>query len=352
MIAKKKIFPDWLLGVSFAATWTWAAAMLVGISIAQQQGIFPFIMWFLANTAAIPFFGWISRKYPILWAQTRRLPMRILMTIMLIFTLWFNMTGIQNSGSAIKFLTPTWLIVIPIVTLIAVWIATFKNGIKWSVVSDRVQWSLELGSMVLIALVCIIEHGGFHSSLSVGWGFNSYNGLRGWILGMWTVPLLLANPFLDGTFWHRAAYAKSMKPYWWGYGMFMVYLLMVAIVAFLGLTPIASIILFLVIFFASFSTLDSCTAGLQLTAGWKVGNILGIVAAAGWLLVAPLKLLDVWSLLFVWYPFLFAIQIVTAILEKKKILKPVSAKTLNARDALPIIDGEEFDFSELEKKAI
>ena len=94
----KKQFPDWLLGVSFAATWTWAAAMLVGIGILESAGVIPFLIWFTANTAAIPVFGYVSRRWPGLWAQTRRLPMRVLMSVMLVFTIWFNMTGIQTAG--------------------------------------------------------------------------------------------------------------------------------------------------------------------------------------------------------------------------------------------------------------
>lgn len=336
----KKIFPDWLLGVSFAATWTWAAAMLVGVSIMREAGIIPFVLWFAANTAAIPFFGWISRKYPGLWAQTRRIPMRALMTIMLVFTLWFNMTGIQTAGvNTGWFANPDLMLrIIPMAVLFVVWLATYNGGIRWSVVSDRVQWALELGSVILIAAVSLYQQGGFH--VLPGLKMGSYTDLRGWILGLWTVPLLLSNPFLDGTFWHRAAYAHSMKPYWWGYGMFTVYLLCVAVVALIGISPAANVILFGVIFFASFSTLDSCTAGLQLTAGKRAGNIFGFLSIFGWLIVAGMGLLDVWAAMFIWYPFLFGIQILTLVLEKRGVLKPVSEETLQARDALPLIDAE------------
>lgn len=331
----KKGFSDILLGVSFAASWTWAVAMLVGISIMRESGIIPFLIWFAANTAAIPFFGWLSRKLPWLWDQTRRPLMRVLMSIMLIFTIWINMTGILTAGNTAKILTPNLLKTFAIVILLLVWFATLKRGIRWSIFSDRIQWALELGSVFVIMIMCLVESKGFH--IAPGLKLGTYSGLRSWIMGFWTIPLLLSNPFLDGTFWHRAAYAKSMKPYWWGYGMFMVYLLCVVVVALVGLTPIASTIMFFVIFFASFSTLDACTAGLQLTAGKKVGNIVGFISAFGWIPVSMLGLLDAWVAMFVWYPFLFAIQIITHVLEAKRILKPMSDETLKARDALPLI---------------
>ena len=150
--------------------------------------------------------------------------------------------------------------------------------------------------------------------------------------------MLLANPFLDGTFWHRAAYAKDMRPYWWGFGMFAVYLTCVAGIAFMGLTPIATGVLFGAIFFASFSTLDSCTAALQLTAGRNLGNALGILGGFAWLFVAPLGLLDLWAAGMVWVPVVFAIQIATYILQRRGAIAPPPPDTLAARDALPLIE--------------
>lgn len=334
----KKTFPDWLLGVSFAATWTWAAAMLVGVGILREAGIIPFVLWFAANIAAIPVFGYVSRRWPGLWAQTRRRPMRVLMSVMLVFTLWLNMTGIQAAAGLTGWfeMMPTWVIpALPMAALFAVWLATYRSGIRWSVLSDRVQWAFELGTVILMVIVILIENRGFHVQPGLRWG--SYTDLRGWLLGLWTIPLLLSNPFLDGTFWHRAAYADTMRPYWWGFGMFLAYLICVALIGLMGFTATSSAILFVVIFFAAFSTLDSCTAALQLTAGWQRGNLLGLLAIPGWLLVARLGLLDVWLLLFVWYPFLFGVQILTLHLERRGILASVAAETLAARDALPMV---------------
>lgn len=336
----KTAFPDWLLGVSFAATWTWAAAMLVGIGILEDAGIIPFFVWAAANVAAIPFFGWASQRWPALWDQTRRLPMRAVMTLMLIFTLWFNLTGIRTAAEQTGWfagMTVNWLTVIPIVTLLAVWLATFYGGIRWSVASDRVQWTLELGAVVAMLALVIYEHGGIAVRPGLKWG--SYTDLRGWILGLWTVPMLLGNPFLDGTFWHRAAYAKSMRPYWWGFGMFAVYLACVTGIAFMGLTPLATGLLFGVIFFASFSTLDSCTAALQLTAGRNLGNALGLLAAPGWLLAAPLGLLDLWTAGMVWVPFIAGAQALTYVLQRRGAIAPPPVHTLAARDALPLIES-------------
>lgn len=336
-VAQVKAFPDWLLGVSFAATWTWAVSVLVGMALLREQGIIPFLVWFAANTSAIPFFGWVSRKYPDLWSQTRRLPMRGIMTIMLIFTFWMNMTGIVTMGDTLKWFSADVNRAIAIGTGLLMWLMVARSGIRWSVISDRVQWWALYGAVIVALLVTIVQDG-FTLDTNLKWG--SYSTPRDWLLGLWTVPLLLTNPFIDGTFWHRARYATSMRPYWWGWAMFFSYLCFVAALGFLGPTPLALSFLFVVVYFASNSTMDSSASALQLTAGRKLGIALGLAAIVLWIPISRVGLLDIWIAMFVWYPFLFAWQVATYVLEKRGLLKRPSDETLAARDALPLIVSE------------
>ena len=334
---KPKAFPEWLLGVSFAATWTWAVSVLVGMALLREQGIIPFFVWFTANTAAIPVFGWASRKYPNLWNQTRRLPMRAIMTVMLVFTFWINMTGIVTMGDTLQWLSSDINKGIAIVTGLFLWAMVARNGIRWSVISDRVQWWALYGA-VIVALIITVIQDGFTLDTSLKWG--SYSSPRDWLLGLWTVPLLLTNPFIDGTFWQRARYADSMRPYWWGFAMFFSYLGFVALLGLLGPTLPAMALLFVVVYFASNSTMDSTASALQLTAGKKLGIILGLAMIVLWIPIASVGLLDAWIAMFVWFPFIFAWQVVTYVLERRGILSVPSQESLAARDALPLIQGE------------
>ena len=332
-----RAFPDWPLGVSFAATWTWAVSVLVGMALLQEQGIIPFFVWFGANTAAIPLFGWLSRRHPALWDQTRRLPMRGIMTVMLVFTFWINMTGIVTMGDTLEWFSGDVNRLIAIVTGLFVWAMVARSGIRWSVVSDRVQWWALYGA-VIVALLITIAQDGFTLDTTLKWG--SYSSPRDWLLGLWTVPLLLSNPFIDGSFWHRAKYADSMRPYWWGFGMFFSYLCFVAALGLLGATPLAMGFLFVVVFFASNSTMDSMASALQLTAGRKLGIALGLVMIVLWVPISSVGLLDAWIAMFVWFPFLFAWQVATLTLERRRVLRRVSDSALAARDALPLIGVE------------
>lgn len=336
-VAQAKAFPDWLLGVSLTASWTWAVSVLVGMALLREQGVLPFFVWFAANTAAIPLFGYVSRRFPDLWNQTRRLPMRAMMTVMLVFTFWINMTGIVTMGDTLKWFASDTNKAIAIVTGFFVWAMVAQSGIRWSVISDRVQWWALYGAVIL-ALIITIAQDGPTLDASLKWG--SYSSPRDWLLGLWTVPLLLTNPFIDGTFWHRARYADSMRPYWWGFAMFFSYLCFVALLGLLGPTPLAMAFLFVVVYFASNSTMDSAASALQLTAGRRLGILLGFAMIVLWIPIANVGLLDAWIAMFIWFPVLFLWQVATYILERKGLLDRPSGDSLAARDALPLIASE------------
>jgi hypothetical protein len=286
--------------------------------------------------SAIPVFGCLSRKYPNLWNQTRRWPMRVIMTLMLVFTFWINMTGIVVMGDTLKWFSSDVNKGIAIVTGLFVWAMVARSGIRWSILSDRVQWWALYGAVILALLVTIFQDG-LTMDATLKWG--SYSTPRDWLLGLWTVPLLLTNPFIDGTFWHRARYADSMGPYWWGFGMFFSYLCFVALLGLLGATPMAMALLYVVVYFAANSTMDSAASALQLTAGKKMGILLGLAMIALWVPISSIGLLDAWLAMFVWFPILFAWQVGTYLLERRRVIRPPSAESLSARDALPPIEA-------------
>lgn len=336
-MSKPKAFPDWLLGISFASTWTWAVSVLVGMAILREQGIIPFFIWFTANVLAIPLFGVISFKWPGLWDQTRRRYMRVIMSVMLVFAFWINMTGITTIGKDFNWFEPNVNKAIAILVALFVWYMVAKAGVRWSVITDRVQWWLLYGSAIL-ALIMTISGKGLTPDITLKMG--SYASPRDWLLGLWTIPLLLTNPYVDGSFWLRARYAKDMKPYLWGFVMFFSYLSMVAVLGILNPTPAATIMLYIVIFIAASSTMDSFASALHLTAGKSRGILIGLIMIVIWIPVSTLGLLDAWLAMFSWYPFIFAAQVITYVLERRGVLAPLDRETLEARDAVQDIENE------------
>jgi len=131
-----------------------------------------------------------------------------------------------------------------------------------------------------------------------------------------------------------------MRPYWWGFAMFFTYLTMIAVIGLLGATPIALTFLYVVVYLAAGSTMDSFLSAVQLTAGKQLGIAIGFICICSWLLISKVGLLDAWLGMFFWYPFIFGWQLVTAYLEHKQFISLVNQKTIDARDSLPLIENE------------
>jgi|GEM_PF-2991366 len=68
-----------------------------------------------------------------------------------------------------------------------------------------------------------------------------------------------------------------------------------------------------------------------------MGIAVGLVSVGLWYTVSGVGLLSLWAVMFSWYPLMFGWLVLTHYLEKRRLLKPVSAETLTARDGLPMI---------------
>lgn len=331
-------YTDWTMGMSLAASYTWAAAVLVGFAMLREQGVIPFVVWFVANASAILVFGVVTQKWPGLWKVARMLPFRMIITAILAFIIWFNLTGITwvNELAQEGGLVPdAWAKVIAIATGLVLWAVMAKGGLRWSIITDRFQWFL-LAIGISIALIMTLVSG---ARLNPDIQMGNFNNLRDWFLALWSAPLLWTALFLDGMFWHRAQYIQTMRPYWQAFGLFTFYLCLVAIVAFLDVNPAAMLLVFIVVYFSSQSTMDSCFSGLQLSMGRKWGIVAGFVMVASWLGIAEIGLLDLWGILFGWFPLLFVAMVVVYVLMRKGKIKAPATRTLRAEDALPVLDG-------------
>ena len=242
----------WGMGISIAATYTWAASVLVGVAMLREAGIIPFILWFLANTSAIPLFGYITLRWPGLWNASRRLPFRVIMTGFLFFILWFNMSGIVWMNEQLGQLSTGWSQLIAIGTALGLWALISRGGIRWSILTDIPQWFLLAGAVVVALIITVVQNG-FAVDTTLRW--HSYDTVKGTLLGIWSVPLLLTALFMDGMFWQRARYIRGMRPYAIGYFLFTGYLVLVGVLSFLSITPLAMTVLFVLVYFASQSTM-------------------------------------------------------------------------------------------------
>lgn len=85
-----KYFPDWRIGMSQAASWSWGASLGTAIGVMYTWGWWPFVIWSAGATFALPLFGLlydyipeIRRMMDIRWIA---LPMLLIQ----IFAFWLN----------------------------------------------------------------------------------------------------------------------------------------------------------------------------------------------------------------------------------------------------------------------
>ena len=176
-------YTDRTMGMSLAASYTWAAAVLVGFSMLREQGVIPFIVWFVANASAILVFGVVTLKWPGLWKVARMLPFRAVITIILAFIIWFNLTGITWVNSLVReggLVPDGWAKAIAIATGLVLWAVMAKGGLKWSIITDRFQWFL-LAIGIGIALIWTLASGAtIHPDIQIG----NFATPRDWFLGL------------------------------------------------------------------------------------------------------------------------------------------------------------------------
>ena len=93
--AKFKENPTLYYAMSIAATWAGVGSLMNGITMVQDYGIVPFIIWAAGNTLACVVFGIFAPKIPKLRDVFRSRPMHIIIGFMCVFQIFLSMNGIQ-----------------------------------------------------------------------------------------------------------------------------------------------------------------------------------------------------------------------------------------------------------------
>lgn len=92
---KFKKNPSIYYAMSIAATWAGVGSLMNGITMAQDYGIVPFIIWAIGNTLACVVFGIFAPMIPRLRDIMRSKVMHFTLGVMSVFQIWLSMNGIQ-----------------------------------------------------------------------------------------------------------------------------------------------------------------------------------------------------------------------------------------------------------------
>lgn len=294
---KFKDNPSLFYTMSVAATWAGAGSFIVGTQIAQNLGIFPWLLWALGNTLCCIVFGLLANTFPKLRAVATSKPIQILMGLMCIFQIWVNMNGIHESMMPVIGSTASMILVYAVSAFFIILYlkrATFRN-----VATDRISWAivyLLIGVLVAISMIT-----------------NGVHGIPTEIVASdikdkaWLCFTLSFGAFFYPTFWELLDYNdnndEGTRPvnmrnvFIYGGLLFGFYLLFVLAGAFTTYSPAVNLLKGILISLVAVSSLSSFLYGAMVNFGKKVGVVVDIAAVGSWQLLVPMGVMGVWTLM-------------------------------------------------------
>ena len=116
--------------MSLAASWAWGTSLVVGMETMQTKGVIPFIIWAIANSLAIPLFGFIAYRIPNLEKVVNSKIVMIFTTIVSVFCLWIQLNAIYQYLCNLSFMTEITSKIASIIIMVLMTINLLSLGKK------------------------------------------------------------------------------------------------------------------------------------------------------------------------------------------------------------------------------
>lgn len=277
--------------MSLAASWAWGTSLVVGMQTIQEKGIIPFLIWAIANSLALPLFGFIAYRIPNLSKVVNSKVVTIFTTIVMMFCLWIQMNAIYQYLNNLEFMTDivSKIIAISVITLMV--FALYKDGLVKSIFIDNPIWSC-CYVLLIVLIICAFAFNvetfnivGLTNNSEISWALNS-------------CIILFSGPIMCIQNWQMAEKLKEekkMKAHYLAGGLFAVYMALVGCLGFFKFNGIMNILLIMVVLCVALTTADASIVGLQKIAGKKIGAVIALVAVALWNFVADLGVMGLWT---------------------------------------------------------
>lgn len=292
--------PTLYYAMSIAATWAGVGSLMCGITMAQDYGIAPFLVWALGNTLACVLFGIFAPMIPRLRDVFRSKPMHVIVGLMCVFQIWLSMNGIQaifestilpeNFGMYLAYALAAFFLILLI-----------KFGMIRNVLTDNMSWAAVYGLALLLTIAAIIYSHGNMNALS--WGLN----VPDMKVGINKCLLLLPGAFLYPYFFEILDYndqngdgtkkVNVRRAFILGGLLFGAYLIFTFLLAWTNFSPALNIAKAILITLVAVSTLSSFLYSVYITFGRKVGLAVNIASVALWQFLIPLGVMGVWTLM-------------------------------------------------------
>ncbi len=273
---------------------------MVGVQMAQNFGVVPFLIWALGNTLACIVFGIFAPMIPKLREVFRSRPMRFIVGIMCMFQVWVNLNGIQGIFAPTP-LGGNFGMILAYVTAALFIFLLLKFGMIRNVLTDNVSWTAVYGVALLLTVAAIIHSRGSMNALS--WGLEA----APLGAGVEKCLLLIPGAFLYPYFFEILDYndanqdgaqkINAPRAFIIGGLLFGAYLTFTFLLAWTNFNPVLNTIKAFLITLIAVSTVSSFLYSIYITFGRKIGIAVNIACVALWQFLIPMGVLGVWTLM-------------------------------------------------------
>lgn len=277
--------------MSLAASWAWGTSLVVGMELIQTKGYLPFLIWAIANSLAIPLFGFLAYKIPNLKMIIESKIVAIFMIIVSIFCLWIQLNAIYQYLGNLSIFSDIIIKAICILIMIALTLFLYKDGLIKSIFLDNPLWYV----CYLILFILLIY--GVLSDIEL-YNIKYLNNKSEILWALNSCFILFSGPFMSLQNWQMAEKLKmenKMSSHYIAGLLFSLYMILVAVLAHFKFDGVMNILLVLVVICVAFSTADAAIVGMQKLSGKKIGTLISIVSIIAWLFVIPLGVMGLWT---------------------------------------------------------
>lgn len=292
------------VGVSLGASWSWGVSMIATIAFMYTYGIIPALVWVTGNILAMPLFGYVKMKIRGFEKWINFIPLILFSLFIAAMAIIMNMQALLiglgggQDVASFHFLDSSYSVPAIIFFSLAILIFIFKFGLRGSVLSDLGYYSVQIFSVILLAVSSIIIS---HFTINPNLQLINEAGIK------WVFPLgllgIVTGVFTDPMMWQRFEQKENqIKLSLWGgfwFGLYMIFVVLTGL--FFKPTLFLGILLLIVIFALASSTIGSAVAAIQyltkkIGIGKMSGLIIVLVAIITWPYLMDLGMAKIWNI--------------------------------------------------------
>lgn len=285
--------PTMRYAISLAASWAWGVSLVVGMQTVQEKGMIPFWIWAIANSLALPMFGFIAYRIPNFERVIHNKIVQLFMTGIMVFCLWIQMNAIRQILGSTGLFGDTMCKAIPIVLALLLTAGLYTDGLVRNILLDNPLW---IGCYILLIVIMVYgfvtgqpryEIVAVQAPEEINWALNS-------------TLILFAGPIMNIQNWQMAEKLhkeKAMNAHLLAGIIFGIYMLFVYILSFLKFDTFMNILLVPVILCITLTTADAAIVGMQRIGGRNIGTVLSLLAIIFWKNLQDIGVLELWTIM-------------------------------------------------------